>query len=178
MTGPDGRTTDDLHLMTLGRLTRGALHELANPLLALVGTAEFALADAEPGTKLRERVETVHTTALEIAAIVRALQAFARQRHEPARRLSLGGAAGDAVELVRLVAAAPDVEIVARAEADPRVHESPAEVSAALVGLLLDALSAGERDGRIELVVSEDGAEAVAAARDGEVRFPRVEAVA
>jgi len=168
--------TDDPSLVTLGRLTRGALHEMANPLLALVGTADFALMEAEPGTKLHDRLATVHSTALEITGIVRALQGFARQRHEPPRRIALADAANEAVGLVRLVAAAPDVEISARAEAQPRVHEAPAAVSGALVDLLLDRLAAADRGGAIVLVVREDGDDAVAAVDSGdEVRFARVE---
>jgi signal transduction histidine kinase len=169
-----GRATEDPHVATLGRLTRGALHEIANPLLALVGTAELALDETEPGSKLRGRLETVRSTGHEIATIVRALQAFARQRHEPPRRISLSDAAAEAVALVQLVAAAPDVGLAARSEGEPRVHEPPADVSAALVGLLLDGVAA--RDSVVvELLVREEGADAVAAVGDHEVRFPRVE---
>ena len=45
--GPPGQ--DERALIVLGRLTRGALHELANPLVALTGSAELALDTAEPG---------------------------------------------------------------------------------------------------------------------------------
>ena len=116
----------------------------------------------------------MRSTGDEIATIVRALQAFVRQRHEPPRRLSLADAAVEAVTLVRLVAASPDVRLSSRNEAEPRVHESPADVSTALVGLLLDAL-AGQADGEIELVVREDGSDAVASVGGDEVRFARVE---
>jgi signal transduction histidine kinase len=176
VTDGSGSIRDERYLVTLGRLTRGALHELANPLLALVGTAEFALADAEPGTKVHDRLATVRSTGLEIAGIVRALQAFTRQRHEPPRRISLAEAAAEAVALVRLVAAAPNVAITSRAEAEPRVHEAPAAVSTALVDLLLDAL-AGEHGNTIELVVREDGGDAVASSGGAEVRFRLAEAV-
>ena len=175
MTDTAGRIAEDRQLATLGRLTRGALHELANPLLALVGTADFALTEAEPGTRLHDRIETMHTTALEIAGIVRALQAFARQRNEPARRLALADAASEAVWLVRLVAAAPDVEISTRADARPRVHEAPGAVSGALVELLLDRLATPEHGSAIVLVVREDAGEAVAAIEGGgEIRFAQV----
>ena len=179
MIRPLRRPPDDRHLATLGRLTRGALHELANPLLALVGTADFALAEAEQGTKLHERLTTVRATAAEIAEIVRALQGFARLGHESPRQLSLVGAADEAAALVRLVAAAPDLSIDVRADAQPRVHEAPGVVVRALVDLLLDAVAATERGRALELVVREDGAEAVAAvAAAGEIRFSRVDAAA
>ena len=69
---------DAAQLEILGRLTRGALHELANPLLALLGNAELALAEgeAEVGTKLHRRLATIEQTALELSEIVRSLQAY------------------------------------------------------------------------------------------------------
>jgi signal transduction histidine kinase len=59
----------------LGRLTRGALHELANPLLALLGTAEFALEDAEPGTKLHDRL-SLGAAAEETVVLLRRVTAL------------------------------------------------------------------------------------------------------
>ena len=63
-------------LATLGRLTRGALHELANPLVALLGSAELALGEVEPGTRLHDRIALTQRTGAEVVEIVRALQAF------------------------------------------------------------------------------------------------------
>ena len=70
-------------LATLGRLTRGALHEISNPLVALLGSAELALGDAEPGTKLHSRISLTQRTGAEVAEIVRALQAFIRLQSQP-----------------------------------------------------------------------------------------------
>ncbi len=41
---------DAAQLEILGRLTRGALHELANPLLALLGNAELESTPASTGS--------------------------------------------------------------------------------------------------------------------------------
>ena len=83
-------------LRTLGLLTRGALHEISNPLVGLIGSAELALNEAEPGTKLHERIALTHRTGTEIAGIVRALQAFIRLQDTPAGPFSLGEAAAEA----------------------------------------------------------------------------------
>lgn len=162
------------HLATLGRLTRGALHEIANPLLALLGSAEFALADAEPGTKLRSRVELVHQTGTEIAEIVRALQAFARSASEPARELSLAEAAETAIALVRRVSIVRDVELVARIENEPVVHALPGLVASRLVELVLDGLGGAGRDGTVELVVAERDGAAIASVGESQLRLPAV----
>lgn len=173
MTGADPTGSEERALRTLGRLTRGALHEIANPLLALVGSAEFALADVPPGTKLHSRIELVQSTGEEIAEIVRALQAFARQQSAPPARLALGDAAEAAVALVRRVSAVRDVELSVRREAEPAVVAAPGAVASALVDLLLDGLAEAERGDTVELVVSREGADAAAAvAGAGELRLP------
>lgn len=119
----------------LGRLTRGALHELANPLVALLGTAELARADAPPGSKLEERLALVERTGAEIAALVRALQAFIRLDAEPPRSLSLREAAEGAAALVQRVLPG---DTVVRVAGDATVHAAPGEVWQGLVALILD----------------------------------------
>lgn len=163
--------TGDPHLATLGRLTRGALHEISNPLLALLGSAEFALADATPGTKLHSRIELVQSTGEEIAEIVRALQAFARSASAPPERLSLAAAAQTARALVLRVSTVRDVELTLRVEAEPFVHASPGDVQRALVELLLDGLEGAERGDTVELVVREQDGWAVGATAGGELRL-------
>jgi signal transduction histidine kinase len=160
-------------LQTLGLLTRGALHEMANPLVALVGSAELALGDLEPGTKLHDRVALTHRTGTEIAEIVRALQAFVRTQAQPAERLSLGAAANDAIALVMKVL--PTHGVTLSASGDATVVAAPGEVACALVELLVEELQSP--DGVIELTVREqaDGAALVTATGGGKRRFPPAE---
>jgi signal transduction histidine kinase len=153
-------------LVTLGRLTRGALHELSNPLVALLGSAELALAAAEPGTKLHDRIALTHRTGTEVVEIVRALQAFVRLQSEPPRELSVGEAAADAVALVTRVLPTHDVELGARGDA--AVVAGPGEIRRQLVELLVDALEREPAAGRVELVVG-DGV--VTATGGGELRL-------
>ena len=153
-------------LATLGRLTRGALHEISNPLVALLGSAELALGDAEPGTKLHDRLSLTHRTGTEIVEIVRALQAFVRLQAEPPRELSVGEEASEAVALVARVLPAHDVGLSARGDAT--VVASPGELRGRLVELLVTALDDPDRGATIELVVEGD---AVTATGGGELRL-------
>ena len=159
-------TDETRTLITLGRLTRGALHELSNPLVALLGSAELALADAEPGTKLHDRIALTQRTGAEVVEIVRALQAFIRLQSEPPRELSVGAAAADAVALVTRVLPTHDVELSARGDAT--TVAGPGELRRRLVELLVAALDAGGDSGTIELVVG-DGV--VTATGGGELTF-------
>jgi len=155
-----------LALATLGRLTRGALHELSNPLLALLGSAELALVDLQPGTKLHDRISLSHRTGTEVVEIVRALQGFVRLQGEPPQELSVGAAAADAVALVERVLPTHDVELSTRGDATAVV--GPGEIRCRLVDLLVAALEAVGQPGEIELVV---GNGIVTATGGGEIRF-------
>ena len=152
-------------LATLGRLTRGVLHELSNPLVAMLGSAELALGDVEPGTKLHDRIALTQRTGNEVVEIVRALQAFVRLQAEPPAQLSVGAAAADAVALVTRVLPTHNVELSARGDAT--AFAGPGEIRRQLVELLLDALDDPERGDVIELVVGEG----VVTAGKRELRF-------
>jgi signal transduction histidine kinase len=144
---------DPKALQTLGRLTRGALHEISNPLVAMLGSAELALADAEPGTKLHDRLSLTHSTGSEIVEIVRTLQSFVRLQAEPEATVSVGAAAADAVALVERVLPTHDVELAA--SGDATVVARPGELRRRLVELLLDAIDAAAPPARIELTVRD-----------------------
>ena len=156
-------------LQTLGLLTRGALHQIANPLVALVGSAELALGELDPGTKAHDRVALTHRTGTEIAEIVRALQGFVRlQAHGP-ERLSLSAAATDAIGLVSKVI--PIHGVTLTTSGDATVVAPPGDVGSDLVELLVEALETA--DGTVELAVREEGGDAVVLATGGgERRFP------
>ena len=153
-------------LVKLGRLTRGALHELSNPLVALLGSAELALADAEPGTKLHDRIALTQRTGAEVVEIVRALQDFIRLQSEPPRELSVGAAAAGAVALVTRVLPTHDVELIVRGDAT--TVAGPGELRRQLVELVVEALGRLDGAGTIELVVC-DGV--VTASGGGELRL-------
>lgn len=162
---------DTRSLLTLGLLTRGALHEIANPLVGLIGSAELALDEAEPGTKLHDRIALTHRMGTEIAGIVRALQAFIRLQDLPARSLSLGEAAAEAVALVDLVL--PTHNVTLTATGDATVVAAPGAVRCSLVDLLVEAIERSNSEGTIALAVRAEGSEAVVAATGGgELRLP------
>lgn len=152
-------------LRTLGLLTRGALHEISSPLVGLIGSAELALRDAEPGTKLHDRIALAHRTGVEIAEIVRALQAFVRRHAEPAAEVSLGELASAAVDLVELVLPLHDVTLAV--SGDARVHAQPGELSSRLVELVVDALDRAGEPARIELTIRVERGEAVVSTTGG-----------
>ena len=57
----------------------GLVHQLNNPLFAILGHVEFALRDAEPGSATEERMRIIQRTGLEIKEILRGLLEQSRE---------------------------------------------------------------------------------------------------
>ena len=171
----DARETRTLR--ALGLLTRGALHEISNPLVGLLGSAELALEEAEPGTKLHERISLAQRTGVEIAGIVRALQAFIRLQDLPPAPLSIGDAAAEAIALVELVQPTHDVTLTAAGDAT--VVAAPGALQCSLVELLVEAIERTNGRGAIAITVRPDGNDAIVEATGGgELRVAAGEVVA
>ncbi len=155
-TPADGDLVDVGRLAALGRLTPGALHEIANPLVALLGTAELLLLDTERGTKAAERLELVLDTGREISAIVRALQGYTRDRAAPRGPVALDRLVGETVELVRRTSAVPDIALEeVRAEVAVPVEGLPGDLRQAVLTLILNALEAqGGGDGKVTVATA------------------------
>lgn len=142
---------------TLGRLLPGALHELGNPLVALGGTLELLLADAEAGSKDARRLEVAQRTSEEITGVVRTLQRLARERREPETDIDIGAFARDTADIARRFSLARGVAIeIDVAREPPPIRSQPATLRAALLTAVLDALETAETGSRIDLIV--DGA--------------------
>jgi len=75
----------------LGELAAVVAHEINNPLFAILGVVEFLLAEAEPGTKTRARLELIQQSGVEIKEIVKALLDFARERTDEYEAVSPEG---------------------------------------------------------------------------------------
>jgi two-component system sensor histidine kinase PilS (NtrC family) len=159
--GNEYAVTDEALLETgrralLGRLTPGALHEMANPLLALTGTAQLLLETAEPGTKTHERLGVVDSMVEEIAEVVRLLQRLSRERLEGEQSIELADFVAETVAIVRRLSATRDVSIDEDYRGESHVTARPAVLRQAIAWLLLDAIEASQPRGRVEIAL--DGA--------------------
>lgn len=135
---------------TLGRLLPGALHELANPVLALRGTVELLLQETEPS---RERLEVVAAMAREVESVVTALQRLAREAVEPSTSLPLAAFVEDTAAVARRFTSAKDVALDVRTSGSESIEARPALLRTALLGPLLEALASAGPNGRVEIEV-------------------------
>ena len=149
-------------LATVGSLTSSVVHELNNPLFAILALVEFLLRDAERGTKAHQRLELIQSTGLGMKDSTRALLDFAREQPGPLEPVALDEAVESVVELFRLTAAAKDVELSQRIEGVPmHVLGRRDELRQLLLALLLNAKQALPRGGTVAIELSRVGADAI-----------------
>jgi two-component system NtrC family sensor kinase len=153
-------------LAAAGELAAGAVHEINNPLFAILTLTGFLLRDAERGTKAYERLELIEESAGHIRDVVERLHRFLRERPDWGV-VALEDVARDAVDLVRHTSPSRRNDVVERyPEAHVFVEGSGAELKQALVNLLTNALQAMPGGGAATLEITREGRWAVAAVAD------------
>jgi two-component system NtrC family sensor kinase len=163
--GPDDeqptRLLERWRATTLGRLAPGLAHEINNPLSAILGTVEFLLEDAEPGSELHERLVRIQRSGGEIRETVRAVADFAREPELERRSLDLSGLCAEAVRLARRGSLVKGVELVERYPDAPVVVEASADLVAQIVLALVTNAQQVQTDGGrvvVEVGVSDSWA--------------------
>src|SRR5216683_4340859 len=71
----------------IGRLAGGVAHDFNNAIGAIMGWADLALQEAQPGTRLQERLQKICAQAQRTAGLTSQLLAFARQQVLQPRRI-------------------------------------------------------------------------------------------
>ena len=149
-------------LTTLGSLASSVVHEINNPLFAILGLVEFLIRDAEPGSKAHARLELIQSTGLEMKEVARALLDFAREEPTRLEPVALEDTVDNVAQLFRLTAAAKGVEIVQRSAAGPMdVLGRRDELRQLLLCLFLNSKQAMPNGGTISVEIARDGNDAV-----------------
>ena len=136
---------------SIGRLAGGVAHDFNNMLTVILGHAEMTLLQEDLAPGLRNNLEAVHRAAMDSAAIVRQLQAFARQQTIAPRVIDLNPTVGGAIQMLRRLVG-EDVELAWRpAEALWPVKVDPAQIDQILVNLCANARDAIAGVGQIAI---------------------------
>jgi signal transduction histidine kinase/ActR/RegA family two-component response regulator len=167
-------------LRALGQMASGIAHDLNQYLGLIVGHAEIAQRALKErpvaATSLRGSLETLTTAALDGAAAVKRLLAFAQPQPEgPPERIAAAELVQEVVSLTaprwRDASAADggSIDVQANVVGAPELPGWPAELREALTNLIFNAadamphgglitLSARQRDDRVEIEVADTGA--------------------
>jgi signal transduction histidine kinase len=143
---------------TLGQLVPGLIHELNNPLFAILGLVELLLGEADPTSRAYQRLTLMQQSGLEIKEIVSAVRDFAREPDQEHHEFSLEDVARQALELYRLTSVARDVETAVEAEDGPLlVLANPNRVKQIFLQLLGNAYQAMPDGGSVTVRLASEG---------------------
>ena len=164
---PDEERLELARLALLGRLARGVVHELNNPLFVVLALADLMLRHAEPGTQVADRLAQVRDSGLEMRGLVGAVGELARAPVEtPLGPVGVSAVLGDAVDLVRRTSLRKDIDIVARFDdGEAEVLGRAGELRLAFLGILVEATEGTPEDGRIDVALVRRSGRAVATFR-------------
>lgn len=146
----------------LARLLARLAHEIRNPLSSLdihVQLLEEDLTQATPQVRERtaSRFEIIHGELHRLENIVKHFLSLAGPSALDLQPVEVAKIISHVCELLRPEAAARGIEILMKLpEALPRVTADPGQLTQALVNLVINAIQAVERNGRVKLSAGKD----------------------
>ena len=135
----------------LGTLAGGVAHDFNNILAAILGNAELARQDLEPGSPARESLHEISGAARRGRELVRQILAFSRQQPLTRTAVCLREVVTETSSLLR-TALAPQTQLVVDVAPDvPLIRADATQLGQVLLNLGTNAIYAlGGRPGRIE----------------------------
>jgi signal transduction histidine kinase len=147
-------------LRALGTLTAGVAHELNNPVNNILLTAQVLKEDAATISALEreQMLDDVIDQVERCDRIISNLLDFARESEARIEPIDLGMLVGETVKLAQNQVHLSGVKLEIKVQPNlPRVHGDPKQLVQVFLNLLLNALDATPRDGRIELSAQSEG---------------------
>src|SRR5467141_2464248 len=133
----------------IGRLAGGIAHDFNNAIGAIMGWADLAYQDAQPGSRLQNRLQKICTQAQRTAGLTSQLLAFARQQVLQRRRVDLNSLVAEGTSLLQKVIG-ENIEVRLLPAANLRVTVAdPVQIDQVLMNLCLNARDAMPRGGRL-----------------------------
>ncbi|MEY4966564.1 MAG: hypothetical protein RL274_2147 [Pseudomonadota bacterium] len=138
-------------MQAVGQLAGGVAHDFNNLLTVIIGNCEFLLMRHQAGDPSFKEINEVHQNALRAAALVSQLLAFSRKQTMQPKALVLGDVIG---ELARMLRRLVGEGITLNVERDSdlwTVHADEAQLSNAIINLVVNARDAMPSGGTVAI---------------------------
>jgi signal transduction histidine kinase len=148
--------TEQLHhadrLATIGQLAAGVAHELNEPLAAILGLAQLSRKAADLPEQVARDLDKIADATLHAREVIRELLLFARHMPPVKVTVRLNQLVDEALALLKSRREHSGIELVrALGESLPDVTVDPSQIRQVLVNLLVNAVQAMPRGGRLEV---------------------------
>ncbi len=136
-------------LQAVGQLAGGVAHDFNNLLTVIIGNCEFLLMRHPAGDSSFKEINEVHQNALRAANLVGQLLAFSRKQTMQPKQLALGDVVGELAQMLRrLVGEGITLDVEHDSDLWP-VHADEAQLSNAIINLVVNARDAMPTGGAI-----------------------------
>ncbi len=160
------RTQEHLNLVdkvrAVGQLASGVAHDFNNLLAGILGNAQLLMFEAQTPDQ-REMLGVIERAAKDGAETVRRLQGFARMEHDsPMTEVRLDMLARDAIDITRprwrdvAQSRGASIEVVRQLQAVTPLAGRPAELREVLTNLIINAVDALPKGGKIMVNTYDD----------------------
>jgi signal transduction histidine kinase/HAMP domain-containing protein len=160
------RTQEHLNLVdkvrAVGQLASGVAHDFNNLLAGILGNAQLLMFEAQTPDQ-REMLGVIERAAKDGAETVRRLQGFARMEHDsPMTEVRLDMLARDAIDITRprwrdvAQSNGASIEVVRQLQAVTALAGRPAELREVLTNLIINAVDALPKGGKITVTTYDD----------------------
>jgi signal transduction histidine kinase len=131
-------------LASIGQLAGGVAHEINNPLLVILGRAEFAMDKIEDAHPAMKDLDVIHTQTERIAEIVRNLLSFSRtSKIEDFRPVSINEVIERTIALTEHQASVSNISTIREfGEELPLIWGNPGQLQQVFVNLCINACQA------------------------------------
>jgi len=157
-------------MAAFGQLGAGIAHEVKNPLAGVLGCAQLAMMDIDPGTQAYENLTLIEKETQRCKEIIENLLRFARQEKAILEPTDVNAVANDAMSIVNHQLEMQQVKLHGKLTPGlPLIHGHGNQLQQVLMNLMINAQQAMEgepgnvylttraADGGVEIEVRDDG---------------------
>jgi len=138
-------------MQAVGQLAGGVAHDFNNLLTVIIGNCEFLLMRHQAGDPSFKEINEVHQNALRAAALVSQLLAFSRKQTMQPKALVLGDVIGELAQMLRRLVGEGIALNVERDSDLWTVHADEAQLSNAIINLVVNARDAMPSGGTVAI---------------------------
>jgi signal transduction histidine kinase/CheY-like chemotaxis protein len=143
-------------MQAVGQLAGGVAHDFNNLLTVIIGNCEFLLMRHPAGDPSFKEINEVHQNALRAAALVGQLLAFSRKQTMQPKSLALGEVVGELAQMLRrLLGEGITLDVERESDLWP-VHADEAQLSNAIINLVVNARDAMPSGGTVTIKTSNE----------------------